>query len=251
MSENVAFGLDHLPKQERREIARSLLEQMGLARYMDHYPHMLSGGEQQRVALARALAPNPRLLLMDEPFSGLDTVLRDQVRDETFRLLKKTGTTVLLVTHDPEEAMRMADRIVLMKDGNIVQSGSPAELYSHPADAFVASFLGQVNVINATAVDGILQTELGQVAHPKAIASQGACQVLVRPEAIRMEPVRDEGEVVADVLFVRNLGPYVLVDLQLSSGTIATARAASLLQPEPGERVSIQLDRRQVFFFPA
>ncbi len=249
VSDNVQFGLDHLPKDERSAIAIALLERMGLGHYADKYPHMLSGGEQQRVALARALAPSPKLLLMDEPFSGLDTVLRDQVRDETFRLLKETGTTVLLVTHDPEEAMRMADRIVLMKDGKIVQVGSPAELYSKPVNAFVASFLGQVNKVNATAVDGILQTELGQIAHSDAMTSIGNCQVLVRPEAIRMEPVRDEGEVQADVLFVRNLGPFVLVDLCLPSGSIVTARAASLMQPETGTKVSIKLDRHHVFFF--
>jgi iron(III) transport system ATP-binding protein len=249
VSDNVEFGLDHLPKEERAAISRPLLERMGLGKYADQYPHMLSGGEQQRVALARALAPSPKLLLMDEPFSGLDTVLRGQVRDETFRLLKETGTTVLLVTHDPEEAMRMADRIVLMMDGKIVQVGSPAELYSNPVNEFVASFLGQVNKVNATAVDGILQTELGQIAHSNAKTSIGQCQVLVRPEAIRLEPLRDEGEAQADVLFVRNLGPFVLVDLSLPSGSIVTARVASLLQPAQGEKVSIKLDRHHVFFF--
>lgn len=247
--ENVIFGLDHLPKSERVFVATPLLARMGLTHYADKYPHMLSGGEQQRVALARALAPNPKLLLMDEPFSGLDTVLRDQVRDETFRLLKETGTTVLLVTHDPEEAMRMADRIVLMQDGRIIQCGTPAELYSNPINAFVASFLGQVNKVMATAIDGILQTELGQIAHPKALSSIGNCEVLVRPEAIRLEPVRDEGEVSADVLFVRNLGPYVLIDLRLPSGSLVVARAASLFQPTIGSKVAIALDRRHVFFF--
>ena len=247
---NVTFGLDGVPKAERSGIAKPILARMGLEDYLDKYPHMLSGGEQQRVALARALAPNPRLLLMDEPFSGLDTVLKDKVRDETFRLLKETGATVLMVTHDPEEAMRMADRIVLMKAGRIVQQGTPAELYSEPVDAFVAAFLGNVNKVQGTATDGVLETELGQVAHAGATSNIGACEVLVRPEAIRLDPTRKEGEAAAKVMLVRNLGPFALIDLELPSGVRVTARAASILQPELDEIVSITLDRRQIFVFP-
>ncbi len=248
---NVTFGLDDIPKTERAGIAKPILARMGLEDYADKYPHMLSGGEQQRVALARALAPNPRLLLMDEPFSGLDTVLKDKVRDETFRLLKETGTTVLMVTHDPEEAMRMADRIILMKAGRIVQQGTPAELYSEPVNAFVASFLGNVNKVMAKAVDGILETDLGQIAHAEATSKIGTCEVLVRPEAIRLGPVRGEGEATAKVILVRNLGPFALIDLELVSGVRVTARAASILQPEMDEIVSITLDRRQIFLFPS
>ncbi|WP_169568845.1 ABC transporter ATP-binding protein [Sneathiella limimaris] len=249
VADNVAFGLDDLGKSSRKRVSLAALEQVGLANYADKYPHMLSGGEQQRVALARALAPNPHLVLMDEPFSGLDTVLKDQVRENTFRLLKETGTTVLMVTHDPEEAMRMADKIVLMKDGQIIQQGTPAELYSSPVNEFVASFLGRVNKVPARAVDGILETELGQVAHPQASLAIGECEVLVRPEAIRLQPLRDEGEVPGKAIFVRNLGPYCLIDLELPSGRLVTARAASVLQPEVGETLSITLDRRQVFLF--
>jgi len=248
---NVTFGLDDVPKAERAGIAKPILARMGLEDYMDKYPHMLSGGEQQRVALARALAPNPRLLLMDEPFSGLDTVLKDKVRDETFRLLKETGATVLMVTHDPEEAMRMADRIVLMKAGRIVQQGTPAELYSEPVNAFVASFLGNVNKVQATMVDGRLQTELGQIAKAGAMSEGGACEVLVRPEAIRLGPVHEGDEATAKVVLVRNLGPFALIDLELPSGARVIARAASILQPEVDETVSITLDQRQIFLFPA
>jgi len=246
---NVNFGLKDVPKAERNAISQPILARMGLAGDEDKYPHMLSGGEQQRVALARALAPNPRLLLMDEPFSGLDTVLRDVVRDTTFRILKETGTTVLLVTHDPEEAMRMADRIVLMKDGEIVQEGTPADLYSKPASEFVASFLGDVNTVKARAVDGILETELGHVPYAAATADMGNVEVLVRPEAIRLGPVRDEGKVTAKVLSARNLGPFSLIELEVPSGARMTARAATILQPEIGEICAISLDRRQVFLF--
>ncbi|BBI64129.1 hypothetical protein HSBAA_54350 [Vreelandella sulfidaeris] len=117
-----------------------MLEQLGMAGYTDVYPHMLSGGQQQRVALARALAPSPRLMLLDEPFSSLDARLRDRIRDDTLHVLKKVGAATLLVTHDPEEAMFMVDRIALMRDGRIVQTGTPRELYCSPQDPFVVTF---------------------------------------------------------------------------------------------------------------
>ncbi|OUR78305.1 hypothetical protein A9Q83_07980 [Alphaproteobacteria bacterium 46_93_T64] len=246
---NVTFGLSDETKQKREAIAGPILKRMRLLEDAGKYPHMLSGGEQQRVALARALAPNPRLLLMDEPFSGLDTVLRNFVREETFKILKESKTTVLLVTHDPEEAMRMADRIILMKDGSVIQQGTPAELYSKPVDEFVASFLGSVNRVAATSVDGILETELGQVPHAEARHDIGECEVLIRPEAIRLGPVRGEGEVTAKAIETRSLGPFSLIVLELPSGRRVTARAATVLQPEEGQICSISLDRHQVFLF--
>lgn len=123
--ENVTFGLKNLPSSQRQERALELLAQLGMADYAESYPHMLSGGQQQRVALARALAPTPKLMLLDEPFSSLDARLRDRIRDDTLHVLKKLGSATLLVTHDPEEAMFMADRIALMRDGEIVQTGTP------------------------------------------------------------------------------------------------------------------------------
>ena len=123
----------------RRRGCGLLLERVGLARHGDKYPHQLSGGEQQRVALARALAPRPPILLMDEPFSGLDNRLRDGIRDETLAILKEEGAAVLLVTHEPDEAMRMADRIALMRDGRIVQQGAPYTIYNNPVDREAAS----------------------------------------------------------------------------------------------------------------
>ena len=133
VAENVAFGLGGGARANRGRVGE-LLERVRMSRHMDSYPHALSGGEQQRVALARALAPNPRILLMDEPFSGLDERLRDGIRDETLALLKEEGTAVLLVTHEPHEAMRMADQILLMRHGRIVQRGAPYNLYNAPVD---------------------------------------------------------------------------------------------------------------------
>ena len=134
VAENVAFGLRRGGAADRRGIVADYLRRVGLKGFADKYPHQLSGGEQQRVALARALAPNPRIMLMDEPFSGLDNRLRDEVRDEALSILKDEGTAVLLVTHEPDEAMRMADRIALMREGRIVQIGAPYHVYHYPVD---------------------------------------------------------------------------------------------------------------------
>lgn len=246
---NVTFGLSDKPAKIRKAIAADILARMGLSKYAESYPHMLSGGEQQRVALARALAPNPPIILMDEPFSGLDVVLRNQVRDDTLNLLKETGTTVLLVTHDPEEAMRMADTIVLMKDGYIEQQGTPADLYSRPNSEFVASFLGDVNRVNATLKGHFIQSELGNISALERRKVEGPCELLVRPEAIRLNKVGEGEEPMAEVILSRNLGPYSLIDLKLPSGARVTARAASILHMEDGEKCTITLDPKQVFLF--
>ena len=249
VADNVSFGLRDRTKAEKAEIAQNILSQLGLGRYGDNYPHELSGGEQQRVALARALAPNPSVILMDEPFSGLDTVLRDHVRDETLRILKERNTTTLLVTHDPEEAMRMADHIILMRDGRVVQQGTPAELYSQPVEEFVASFLGALNRVSAKVEPGILISELGQIPWPETETLPSSVDILVRPEAIRLAPPQDDSEPTAMVRLTRSLGPYSLIELELPSGQVMTARAASFLTPNEGSECAISLDRRQVFCF--
>jgi len=246
---NIQFGLQNMKAKQRREIAETIMKKLDLTAFSEKYPHMLSGGEQQRVALARALAPNPRIMLMDEPFSGLDVVLRNHVRDETVTLLKETGTTALLVTHDPEEAMRMADKIVLMKDGRIEQQGTPAELYSNPKNEFVASFLGDVNRISAFVNPEGLQSEVGAILHENAKNITGDCEILVRPEAIRLRPTSDASGPTGRVLKSRNLGAYCLVDLELPSGKVIVARAATILQPEDDQICAISLDQRQVFLF--
>ncbi|MBE7637682.1 ATP-binding cassette domain-containing protein [Sneathiella sp. P13V-1] len=247
--DNVMFGLRSGDRTEKENAAVAILRQLGLADYVAKFPHELSGGEQQRVALARAMAPNPSVILMDEPFSGLDTVLRNHVRDETLRILKSQNTTTLLVTHDPEEAMRMADQIILMKDGEVVQQGTPAELYSQPKNEFVASFLGDVNKVPAKVEEGILVSELGQIAWPDTHNLQATADILVRPEAIRLSPFKDEGESFGMVETTRNLGPFSIIDLRMPSGALVTARAASILTPEVGEKCAISLDRKQIFLF--
>ena len=147
---NVMFGLKALPKADAEREARFALARVGLAHLADAYPHMLSGGEQQRVALARAVAPRPSVLLMDEPFSGLDRRLRDEVRDDTLNVLRESRVTCVIVTHDPEEALRMADRVALMREGRLVQVDTPEGIYRRPANLFVARFFCELNEVAGT-----------------------------------------------------------------------------------------------------
>ena len=163
--ENVAFPI-HGNKRYKRQKAEELLDKVGLLLMMDKYPHALSGGEQQRVALVRALALKPKIMLMDEPFSGLDNRLRDGIRDDTLDILKAEHTAVLLVTHEPEEAMRMADEIALMRDGAIVQKGAPYNVFNTPFDCETMAFFSDVNVIQSRVFGSLADTAFGQFFAP-------------------------------------------------------------------------------------
>jgi iron(III) transport system ATP-binding protein len=193
---NVGFGLT---REERRGSAvRELLEMVGLASLADRYPHQLSGGEQQRVALARALARKPEVLLLDEPFSSLDASLRTRVREEVHALLRAQGVTTVLVTHDQEEALSLADTVAVLREGTIIQGGTPDQLYTRPVDVGLAQFLGAVNLIDADFEPGLARTALGPLAlrsvpgaHEARVPSSGRGVVMVRPEQLE---VRARGE---------------------------------------------------------
>ncbi len=257
--DNVGFGLRRLSKEERRQRALTSLAQVGMAGYADSFPHALSGGQQQRVALARALAPNPAVLLLDEPFSGLDARLRETVRDETLHVLKESGAATMLVTHDPEEAMFLADRIALMRDGRLVQVGAPVELYTRPVDSFAASFFGEVNQLSGVVRRGEVGTPVGQI--PVAGRPDGEpVAVLIRPEGLRlsMDPAGAmTGELpnLAKVEAARLLGRTSLVHLRMPDGRGGTvhlhARMPGQFLPPEDSHVSVTLDARQAFVFPA
>jgi iron(III) transport system ATP-binding protein len=253
--QNVAFGLDRLPAAQRQERAHAALAQVGLEALAAANPSLLSGGQQQRVALARALAPSPRVMLLDEPFSGLDTRLRRQVRDETLHLLKDSGVTTLLVTHDPDEALFMADRVALMRAGRLVQTANPAEIYYRPVDAFAAEFFGEVNRILGRTAGGRVATALGPVA-AEAWPDGAEVEVLVRPEAITLHrPVEDETApaVSGRVLAARLLGRSSLVHFQLdvagSDPLHLHARVPGRFLPRADERLGVRLDPSQAFVF--
>jgi len=184
--ENVTFGLLGMDAGKARARAMDMLDQVGMDAYADAYPHMLSGGQQQRVALARALAPKPKLLLLDEPFSGLDTNMRQTIREETLGVLKESGVATLMVTHDPEEAMFMADRIkIIGANGRILQAGRPHEIYYHPHHEFVAKLFGMMNRFDGVVSGGRIDTPLGPV--QTELDDGVSAQVLIRPEGLILE----------------------------------------------------------------
>ncbi|MCJ8284530.1 ABC transporter ATP-binding protein [Halomonas sp.] len=253
--DNVTFGLKGMPARARRERALELLAQLGMDGYSEAFPHTLSGGQQQRVALARALAPSPQLMLLDEPFSSLDARLRDRIRDDTLHVLKQVGAGTLLVTHDPEEAMFMADRIVLMRDGRVVQVGTPEELYCAPADPFVVTFFGDVNRLEGAAQRGYVHTAVGPVATD--LPDGARAQVLMRPEALRVVEIESDGQHAhhSHVLMARLLGRCSLLHLCVHGidGQEAHmhARVPGVFLPREGQAVQVSLDPAQVFVFPA
>ncbi len=185
---NIGFGIND--KQNRETIIDEMLETVSMEEYAEAMPHMLSGGQQQRIALARALATKPDVMLLDEPFSGLDTSLRLKLRANTYGILKRNGITTIMVTHDPDEAMFMADIIVLMNEGKIVQVGSPEEIYSKPETEFCAEFFGEVCSFNGIVMNGRIETQIGSF---EAIDQKNGQQVrmLVRPESLRVLPVHE------------------------------------------------------------
>jgi len=185
VAENIGYGLSHLKSDAARELVIKLLKQTRMNGHAEKFPHQLSGGEQQRVALARARATHPNLLLLDEPFSGLDATLRKELAEETRDTLKKTSSTALVVTHDPEEAMLIADRIILMRNGQIVQSGKPSDIYHRPINGFAARFLGEVTSFEGQVVDEEVKTPIG-IFGATSIADGTIVEVLIRPDAIKI-----------------------------------------------------------------
>ena len=185
--DNVAFGLRKVPKKTRHDRTMEVLEMVGLAALHERMPHHLSGGEQQRVALARSIIARPQLLLLDEPFSNLDPGLRQTTREEVRALLKAEGISVVLVTHSQEEALSFAERLAVMKEGTVVQIGTPEEVYQQPKTAYVADFLGQTNFIRAPVKDGVAETPFGSIP-VRALCKGTTPSVLlaIRPECLTM-----------------------------------------------------------------
>ena len=184
--DNVKFGLRKLPRAQAKARAEEMLALVGLDGLGTRKPHELSGGQQQRVALARTLAVAPPLVLLDEPFSNLDAAMRVETRQEVRKLLKAAGSAAILVTHDQEEAMAVADRIAVMERGRVLQIGTPDEIYRNPTSSFVASFMGRSNILSGTASGMEVKTEFGTL--PLSRAANGAVSLSVRPEQIMLEP---------------------------------------------------------------
>lgn len=239
---NVGFGLAGMPARERRERVSALLARFHVDHLASAFPHTLSGGEQQRVAIARAFAREPAILLLDEPFSGLDGQLRADVRQSVLADLRAAGASVLIVTHDPEEALLMADDLALMADGRILQTGAPEECYRSPVSLAAARLLGDAVALEARIEGGIAHMVLGPVPAPGL--DDGAAQAMVRPEALRIGP---EG-VEALVLAAGFAGPFRTAELRIGD-TVLTARLPGVA-PAAGETVRVSCDPANIRLFP-
>lgn len=259
VAQNVGFGL---PRGGGANAARTneLLGRVGMLHHAADFPHQLSGGEQQRVALARALAPRPKIMLMDEPFSGLDNRLRDGIRDETLDLLKEEGAAVLLVTHEPDEAMRMADEIALMRDGRIVQQGAPYNIYNRPFDKEAAGFFSDINVIEGTVKGALTDTPFGQFLAP-GVVDGTRVEIVSRPQHIKIDfdrggrgpspTARDGVAAKARVMRARFMGRESLVEFRMEAdGSILKATVPSVFLPNADTVMWLTLPRDRCFVFP-
>jgi iron(III) transport system ATP-binding protein len=246
---NVMFGLKSMPSADAEREARLSLERVGLGRYAHLYPHMLSGGEQQRVALARAVAPRPSVLLMDEPFSGLDRRLRDQVREDVLHVLRESRVTCVIVTHDAEEAMRVADRIALMRAGRLIQVGEPRAIYLAPADLAAARFFSELNEVPAIVRDRVAESAVGRFPAPD-MADGASAVIAIRPQGISLRPV---GSGIAGRLTTRRfLGEIELLELTVNGvEQPLLARVRERVYPPPDSAVGIAIDPAEVLVFAA
>ncbi len=243
--ENVGFGLRmrKLNSAHRAKRATELLDMVGLSPQARQYPHQLSGGQQQRVALARALAIEPRVLLLDEPLSALDAKVRLQLREQIKTLQQRTGTTTLFVTHDQEEALSMADRVGVMREGRLEQVAAPSELYSRPATVFVAEFVGTMNRVPGEYGGNDEVSVLGSVvpvAGDRPAGLIGSVDVLVRPEGLRVDAAPDGNGIVTDLTFLGSLTRVTVLlsgDVQVKVDKPSTA-AANLT---PGASVQVRV----------
>jgi iron(III) transport system ATP-binding protein len=243
---NVAFGLRDRGSAEVERSVAALLGDVGLADRANSYPHMLSGGERQRVALARALAPKPQILLMDEPFSSLDTRLRDQVREQTINLIRRTGTTTILVTHDPGEALRVADRIGVLSQGRLAQFGTAAEIHRCPCSPQMASTFGAVNTMEGAVQNGALRTPLGDFRAPPS-AQPGPATICVRPQHVGLRV--DGSGVRAVVTGVTCVGDVTEVQLRVNDLQLV-ARVPDLASITVGDTARVSVDPSQLLVFP-
>jgi iron(III) transport system ATP-binding protein len=235
---NVAFGLRGLRAALRQERIDAMLRLCALEGLASRYPHELSGGQQQRTALARALAPGNGVVLLDEPLSNLDAALRRTVRAELREVLKRAGATALIVTHEQEEALELADRVVVLRNGGLEQVGTPQEIYATPASAFVACFIGESNVVPAVVERDGARTELGVVCCPPCFEAGCPVQVLLRPAQLSIEPDRDAAGVLVNRSYV---GTHSTAVIRFPSGLeIRCASDAAEALP-PGTRVHVRV----------
>jgi iron(III) transport system ATP-binding protein len=245
VAQNIRFGLHGASKKDRQTRVQELLRLTELVGYADRYPHELSGGQQQRVALARALAPRPRVVLLDEPFNGLDPDLRPQMRREVAQILRQLGTTAILVTHDQEEALGMADRVAVIRNGELQQIGTPEDIYYCPSTPFVANFVGQADFIPGIVDGDEIHTEIGIFPRPLELPP-GPVKVMVRHEAVNSKL----GGILAIVEQREFFGGEILYRLRLASGVTIHLEQRKPVHWPVGHQVPIEVRLATVVAFP-
>lgn len=247
VEENIAYGLDGLNRADRVNKINKTIINVGLENYRKSYPHMLSGGEQQRVALARAIAPEPLILLMDEPFSGLDRSLRDSLREETIMILKKSDVSIILVTHDPEEAMLMGDRIVLMRDGEFIQVGTSEDLFLDPVDKNTVKLFSGVNEFNGVILDGFALSNIGRFKAPK-YTDGDKVDILIRDQAfILTKPSSNNNFKIKYVNFMGETTRLTLINKIDES--IVRMTVPGMVKNKINDIVGLNIDERFVYLF--
>ena len=246
VGKNVVFGLPRRSSDREDRVAEAL-RIVGLAGYEKRMPYELSGGQQQRVALARALAPAPEVILLDEPFSNLDAELRAAVRAEVRQILADARATAVLVTHDQEEALSLADRVAVMWEGRIVQDASPEELYHRPVNREIGVFVGDAQFIPGEGTGRRVRCELGEL--PTFGSARGQVDVMLRPESLRLAHAADGQETNATVLTRAFFGHDQLMRIKLDSGTTLNARLGTYGGIRPGDRIHVSV-RGAVLTFP-
>lgn len=245
VSENIAFGLRGLSKLARTARVRELLKLVSMEEFENQSATALSGGQKHRIALARALAPEPELILLDEPFAALDAELRTRIREEIKNVLDKVSSTTILVTHDQEEALSIADRVALLRDGNFAQVGNPREIYSEPVDLGVATFLGDSVIVDGVVHLDKVQTSLGQLTLLNSAKEGSAGKVAIRPENFYLQPDLNGDSVVVGRQF---FGHDAVVEVKTPKQLIR-ARSSGPFAPEVGMKVTVWV-RGAVNFYP-
>ncbi len=247
--QNVAFGLKGLAREEVRARVEEILAVAGLKGLEKRYPHELSGGQCQRVALARSLAPRPGVILLDEPFSNLDAGLRDDLRDETKRILKETGATSILVTHDQEEAFCLSDRVGVLNNGSLEQVGTPAEIYHRPGSRFVADFVGKADFLAGVVDGGTVVTGVGVFPlDRKQLPAVKDVDLMIRPDDVDFTVDSGGNAVIVDARF---LGASTLYRLQLPCGQAIHSLKASTETFSPGVTVQTSINTAHTVVFPS
>ncbi|MBM3520002.1 MAG: ABC transporter ATP-binding protein [Alphaproteobacteria bacterium] len=248
VEENISFGIQKRPAAEVADRTSRIMSQFKIDHLQHKYPHMLSGGEQQRVALARALAPQPPILLMDEPFSNLDRRLAESIRQETLSILRELGTTTVLVTHDPEEALGASDRIIFMREGRVLQVGTPYELYYHPATCYTAEYFSAFNKLSGVYRGGMLVTDVGTFPSAFDVPEDSTVTVYLRPQSIAVS--KDGDGLPAEIVERTFRGDGELLKVRLKLSSLELVVQIPFLLPPDTRRVGLVIPSVGALAFP-